>query len=367
MYKRLLLLFVLFTLVSGLAAAEEPWWFTLERGKQHFRSGFYGDALIAFEAARRARIAHFTRLEREFIRYLSDPYVRRFGDTLEFIEWHVNDRNITEIAAVLAELYHRVPRASLNGSVRRALEELDRLKRYPEAEFWIGETFRAEGELSMALRHYERALADRDLLKTPGFDVEILYRITNIHRTRGEYPQMERRAREILEGTGPNGEPRDRLWTAGNMRAAMVRFLENEGVNGFLAMYRHDNMVTERTHRLLGFFYQSSNRIVAIEHLMFAFLIQNTVLINEIIHRDFDFIFTTLEALQAVVNTRPELVAFKEEVEYYRTIYYLATVLHATGRTRPSAQLWSFLAGSRDACIWGERARRSSVPVTGRP
>ena len=359
----------------GVAAqANQPWWYTMEQGKLLFRKGSYGDALITFEDARRQRIAQFTRLEEDFIRFLSIPEVRRLGDSLEYVEWYISDRHENTAATVLNELYYRVPKNTMNNSVSRALNELDRLKSYPEAEYWLGETYRAEGETGLALRQYEKAWSERSLLETPGFEIEILYKITEMHRIRGNYQEMERRANEIIEGPGVNGLPRDSLWagsfqgSSNQIRAAMTRILEYEGINRFLTLYRNNNTDTEKAHRLLGFFYYSSSRYTqAMEHLMFAFLIQNSLLIEEVIRRDYDYSFSTLENLMAVVQRRPELAAFMEETEYYRTVYYFATALYASGKSRPAAQLWAFLAGSNNAGEWGNRARRNPSPYIERP
>ena len=344
-----------------------PWWYALEQGKLYFRSGVYGDALMAFEDARRGRQDQFTGMEQDFIRLLSKPDVRRFGDNLDYVEKYIAENNEFEAAAALAELYHRFPRNFFNDSVKRALEEFDRQKAYPEAEYWIAETYRAEGELALAFRQYQKAWEGRALLEIPEFDTEILYQITNIHRLRREYHEMEKRAREIIEGNNPSGAPRDRFWSGASsiqMRAAMMRILENEGVGRFLSLYRYNNTVTEKVHRLLGFFYYATGRhIPAAEHLMFAFLIQNTVLIEDVMRRDFDYEVTTLEDLVNRISRRPDLQAFTQETEYYRTIHYLATALYASGKTKPALELWAFLANSNNAGEWGERARRNRTPV----
>jgi tetratricopeptide (TPR) repeat protein len=349
-----------------LAQAQQPWWYILEQGKQHFRSGAYGDALIAFEDARRSRLNQFAKMEQDMILLLSNPYVRRLGDSLEYVERYITDNRETAAAAVLMELYHRVPKESLKGSVARVFEELDRLKAYPEAEYWLGESYRLEGELGMALQQFERAWASRSLFEIPGFEAEILYKITEIHRMRQEYQEMEKRAREIVEGADISDVPRDALWAgalSNNLRAAMLRIMENEGINRYLSLYRYNNTATEKAHRLLGFFYYASARFQpAAEHLMFAFLIQNTALIDEAARRQYDFTYTTLRNLIADIGSWPEILAYLEETEYYRTAYYLASALYATGKTRSSMQLWAFLAGSRNAGEWGERARRNPSP-----
>ena len=325
MKKRILLGFILILLLAANAAGQvssQPWWYIMEQGKLHFRNGSYGNALLAFEDARRSRLAQFTRMEQDLILLLSLPDVRRLGDSLEMVEKYISDLYETRAASALAELYYRVPKESLKGSALQALEELGRLKSYPEAEFWLGETYRAEGELSMAINQYERALKEKRLFENPGLEIEILYKLVDIHRIRGNYQEMEKRAREIIEGQSLSGVPRDSIWntnSAGNMqiRAAMARILENEGVNRFLILYRNNNSITERAHRLLGFFYYATGRYIpASEHLMFAFLIQNTILIEELIRRDYDFAFSTLDNLMSIVRPRSEFQAFLEETEY---------------------------------------------------
>jgi tetratricopeptide (TPR) repeat protein len=309
-------------------------------------------------------------MEQDFILLLSNPNVRRFGDSLEFIERYIAESYETRAGAALAELYYRVPKDSLNGSAKRALEMFNYLKSYPEAEFWMGETYKVEGELSLAIRQYERAFESRALLEIPEFEVEILYRLVDIHRIRGNLKEMEKRALEIIEGQGPSNDPRDRLWgtsSSTQFRVAMARILENEGVDRFFTLYRYNNTETEKAHRLLGFFYYASNRYtLAADHLMFAFLIQNTVLIEEVLRQQFDYNFTNLEDLMDMVRTNRELMDFIDETQYYRTIFYLSSALYATGKSRPSSQLWAFLAQSADAGEWGERARRNPTPYTDR-
>ena len=384
MVKKFLFVFILYIFSLTLTYAQEgtPWWFILEQGRRHYRNNSYGQALISFENARLARIDHFTRMEEDLIRFLSTPGARQYGDTLDFVEWYAAEIYESRVLAILEELYHYVPRSALDNSVNRVLEELDILKRYPEAEFWLGETFRMEGELVLAQVQYQRALRDQSLFQTPNFELEVLYRIAYVHRTRGEFTEMESRYREIIEGNDAEGNPRDNLWMAGAhvgsqslMRAAMLRILQSsgsgitvnnelEGVNQFLNIYRHNNMATERAHRQLGLYLYSRGRYTAaMEHLMFAFLIQNTVIIEDIIRREFDFTFSSLEDLMQMAGTRRDLLDFMEETEYFRTIYYFSSALHANGRTLPAVQLWNFLAQSNISGEWGNRARRTGVPV----
>ncbi|MDR3192113.1 MAG: hypothetical protein LBT87_03505 [Treponema sp.] len=362
--------FLLFLLLGGVFVYAQippanPWWYALEQGKFLFRSGDYGKALLSFEDARRQRQSMYAAMEQDMINFLSLPEVRGLGDSLILLEAYIADRGQVSAAAALRELYYRVPKDSLNDSARRALAELSRLKNYPEAEYWIGETYRAEGELGVALGQFEKAYTQRDTLENSGFDLELLYKIADVNRVRHEYTKMERRLLEILEGTALDGSPRDSLWvgTGGAQRfarSAMARILENDGVGRFLTMYRYNNTGVERAHRLLGFYYFATGRQSpgpARDHLTFAFLIQSTVLLEEVLRGRFDYTFTDLESLLEEARRKPALLSYLEECEYYKTAYYLGNALYGDGKTRTAREFWTFLAGQEEAGEWRGRAR----------
>jgi tetratricopeptide (TPR) repeat protein len=358
--KPLLSLLILFLSLSGGFAqrqADRPYWYTLERGKFHFRNGDYGEALTAFEEARDQRRAMYTRMEQALITLLSLPEVRRIGDSLEQIEPFIAERGYIDARAALDELYYRLPKTSLRDSARAALEAIGRFKDFPDAEYWIGEAYRVEGEFGIALKQYEKAYEQRALLESPGFDLEILYKIADILRQRREYTAMEERFLEILQ--------RDTLWSEDSssfLRTAMMRTLENEGVSRFLTLYRYLNQDVERAHRILGLYYHALGRHDrGVQHLLFAFLIQNSVLIDEIIRTRFDFSFTTLDELMAETPRRPVLLAYMEEVEYYKTLYYLGTGLYGSGRLPPARELWDFLSRRGDAA--GEGSARGAAQL----
>jgi tetratricopeptide (TPR) repeat protein len=366
MGKRTLSGFFMVILLAGLLGAQErPWWFSLEQGKFYFRGGEYGAALNAFEEARRVRRDAFTLMEQNLIILLSLPEVRRLGDSLDQVEAYIAERTQTAAAEALRELYYRVPREKLERSVNRALAELGKLKDYPEAEYWIGEVYRTEGELGLALSQYQRALEFRDLLEDPFFDLEIIYKTAELRRTRKEYTEMERAVRDILEGKDREGKPRDPLWAGDSgsfARRGMAEILGREnGILRFLTIYRYDNIRMEKAHRFLGFFYYDSGRHSpgpALEQLMFAFLIQNTVLIEELIRNRHDFTFTGLEDLMEELRKRPPLLAFLDETEYFKTLYYLGSSIFGEGKLASARQFWLFLSRCPEAGQWRDRARR---------
>ncbi len=350
-------------LLSGISAFSQnrsPWWYILEQGKKSFREGAYGDALLSFEDARRQRRAMYERMEKTLIEFLSMSEVRRMVDSLDLIDALARERRYDTVAAALDEVYYRFPKDSFGNSAAAALAALSSLVNYPEAEYWIGEAYRAEGELDLAASQFQKAWEQRALLETPGFDTELLYKIAAIRKTRQEYTEMERTLLGILSG--------DTLWSAaqrnGNpdentfARNAMTRTLENDGAGRFLTLYRYANPQTEQAHRQLGLYYYASGRHSrAAEHLMFSFLIQNSVIIEEIIRREYDFTFTTLDTLTPRINSVPQLAEYAQTVDYYKTIYYLGASLYGSGKTASARDLWTFLATHAPTGEWRNRAQ----------
>ena len=378
-FSFLLLLLVFYTGSVSAQTRGSPgpydWWYTLERGKVMFRQGDYGSALLAFEDARRLRRVMYERMERSFIDLLSIREVRRMGDSLDWVERFIDERRYADAADALAELYYRIPRERFNNSASAALTALGTLKDYPEAEYWIGETYLVEGELKLAQNQFQKALAMRQLLENPGFATDLLYKIAAICRTRQEYNEMERVLQSILAG--------DNLWSGGAgrealrdsqtgkippqaeasstiafTRQAMTRTLENSGVERFLMMYRYSNPETVEAHKQLGFYYYASGRHSrAEEHLMFVFLIQNTVIIDEVIRHSYDFTFNTLEELAVEINRYPLLSEYAEKSGYYKTAYYLGASLYGNGKTAPAMGIWKFLSTQDRAGEWQTRAQ----------
>jgi tetratricopeptide (TPR) repeat protein len=335
--------------LHGQSPNRTPWWYTLEEGKRYFRSGAYGEALKTFENARDSRKNFYAKMERDLIAVLSIHEVRRLGDDLGLVETYIERQFRVDAGEALKELYYRYPRESFHNSAQAALVRLGILKNYPEAEYWIGESYRVEGEFAIALRQYQKAYDGRALLETPEFETEILYKMADIRRIRREYTEMTALLEEIIK--------KDSLWSGESFnRANMMRSLENNGIDRFLVLFRHNNPAVERAHRVLGLYYYSSGRHNrAAEHLFFAFLIQNSVIIDSMVNSRYDYAFSTLNALMRETSGRRDIQSYINDVEYYRTMYYLANSLYGNNRRRPAREIWTFL-GNNAPGEWRGRA-----------
>jgi hypothetical protein len=332
-----------------------PYWYKLERGTHLFRSGSYGEALTLFEDARNDRQIFYENHRAAVLALLSLPEVRAMRDNLDRITAFAQERYYTAANAAFAELFFRVPREELDGAASASLDLFDRLKAYPEAEFWIGEVYRVEGSASIAIKQYERALSMADNLADSALETEMLFHIASFQKINGNYNEMERRLAQILE--------QDTLWSedaSSFVKNAMQRTLENEGVDQFLLMYRYQNPVTEKAHRLLAeYFYQSGRHLRAADHYLFAWLIASSTAIEAYQSKQIDeFRFSTLAAVTAALFRRPDITAYLNEVDYYETAYYLGASLYGAGRERAARSVWTYLADEANAGEWRVRAQR---------
>jgi tetratricopeptide (TPR) repeat protein len=328
----------------------DPWWITLEEGKRYFRAGAYGDALRFFENARESRKNHYAEMERRLVEVLSVNAVRRLGDDLALLERYIEKEFRVDAADALKELYYRVPKERLRNSSAAALAELKNLKNYPEAEYWLGEVYRVEGEYGIALAQYQKALDQRALMENPEFGTEILYTMAELRRTRREDSEMIKIFEDLLKT--------DPLWSRESFnRSNMLRSLETNGVNRFLVLFRHNAPKVEKAHRNLGFYYYNNGRHDrAAENLLFAFLIQNSVIINALLESQYDYEFVSLTGLLLDIAGRRDLLAYVGEVEYFKTLYYLANSLYGVNRRRAAREIWTFLRDNASG-EWSGRAR----------
>ncbi len=341
------------------AQSERPYWYTLEQGKAFFRNGQYGQALNAFEDAKRGRRNMYATMEQNLIFIMSTTEVRRMNDSLSALEDFIQANNIESAAAALKELYFRVSRASLNDSQAAALKAMGALKTYPEAEYWIGEVYRVESELALAIKQYQKAHSEKANLADPYFDLEILYRLVDVFIMRGDYSSMEEWAARILDmDTMWGADGNSRVLYRRNAMSTLLKNGENDGMNRFLTIYRHNNAPVERAHRILGFHYYDSGRHGnAQDHLMFSFLINGTLIAEELLRNRYDFQFSTLDDMLNEAENSTVLRDFIAETEYYKTLYYLGCALYANGSAMSARSFWTVLSTRQAAAgEWAVRA-----------
>jgi TolA-binding protein len=348
---------------SGLSsryAADEQFWYTLELGKSAYRQGDFARALSFFEDARNKRLAKYYSMERSIADIASLDEARRFGDDLSRLENYIKERNHFDAGNALAELYYRVPKESLQNSIKAAMAQFSRLQKYPEADYWIAEVYRVEGESALAEKQYLTAYDAKANLEAPDFATTILYRLADVQKQAGKYNAMERTLLEIqsYDSFWPSGQYSEQEQRAADFaRQAMKRTVENDGINRFLLMYRYTNSYIGKAHRLLGeYYYNSGRHAKAEEYLLFAVLYASSAVIEEYKNINSDWNFTTLDEFFQNLDRHSEIRYYLRESEYYKTLYMLAVSLHTNGKTNSAREIWSFLSGCTEAGEWRPRA-----------
>ena len=338
--------------LNALSTETAPFWFKLERGKHLFYAGNYGEALALFQEARNERIQRYEDHRAAVLALLSHPEVRGLEDNLDRVLDFASKRYFTAAEAAFNELFFRIPRERLEGRASASLDMFDRLKAYAEAEFWIGEVYRVEGAASIAVKQYEKALSIG--FDEPSMEIDLLYRLASLHQSAGNYPEMERRLLEIL-----NTDP---LWSrdASNFtKTAIQRTFDSDGSDRVLLMYRHKSPVAERAHRLLGeYYYQSGRHQRAAEHYLFAWLSTSTTIIEAYQQPLVEpFEFKRMTDVTRNLARRKDISAWMDEVEYYKTCYFLGDSLFRAGKETAARSIWAYLASEEAAGEWRTRAR----------
>ena len=346
--------FLLCTIGVPAQISDETYWLILEKGKRFYRTGEYGKALIAFEDAKRKKDAFYGRMQEDFISFLSLNEVRLLGDSLSKIEQYLKDKPNQRISEIIAEIKFQFSDDTIQDSPEKILSLFDRLRLFPEAEYWIGEVYKVEGEIQIALKQYERALSQQLLIEPNEFTIEIRYRIAEMQHLMGDYPNYEKTLVTILSN--------DRLWSSDDrsqtfIRNAMFKTLTEDGINRFLTLYRYELPKVEPAHRMLGLYYYATGRYdKAVEHLTYAFLIQNTMLLKEFQSREYGFVFSDYGRLLVGMERYSDLEKYMQDVDYYKTNYYLAASLFAVGQRQAAMSLWTVLSEISFAGEWQKRS-----------
>ena len=119
---------------------------------------------------------------------------------------------------------------------------------YPEAEFWLGQVYEAQGQPELAEEQYRRALSYASLLVVRDQSIQIQYTLAQLLLNRGEARREE--ARAILSGianqegaSDPEQLKREHLY---------VDRLLAGGLDELLYLYRDELTHSLRSRRILG-------------------------------------------------------------------------------------------------------------------
>ncbi len=242
----------------------------------------------------------------------------------------------------------------------------ERLGGSPEAEYWIGRVFEAEGEYSLAARQYQAAIEKRQLLLVPGHELGIRRRVAQIYFTTRDFAGYESELEAIIAyDSRLRNDETEIVLDPQTIGDVLIR----RGYDKLLELYRVEDYGALEAYYDLGVYeYRTGFFETAVEHLAFAFAITHTVVINHLIELDPEYRFATLPELLRKANGVRLLVDYLYDVDAFGQIYALAAALYQSGETvkrELAEELWRIVREYDQRDWWSEKAiRQLQSPFT---
>jgi tetratricopeptide (TPR) repeat protein len=260
---------------------------------------------------------------------------------------------------------------------------------YPEVEIAIGDIYRIQGEVTLAMLQYEEAYRARSHLFVPQHRYTALYRLVDIHKATEDDDELERILLRILKDDftsigaavyerglrrlpaqadidfldnlyireedglsyslrsdlDPEQEFRlNRLLRSfgiesyyldvfQRLRERLLRTYRERGLDRVLTLYRLENRAAARAHGELAALYlkREPRSPEAVTHYLFAVVIHLSNLVDEIRFWDPVFEFSGLGELMSRVVANPSLRSYISRTDLPKFLYYLGVATFGIG------------------------------------
>jgi tetratricopeptide (TPR) repeat protein len=221
--------------------------------------------------------------------------------------------------------------------------------------------YEQEGEADLAEKYYLAAL-ERGDFGIPDDKYAVSYGLANMYYQRKSYKKYEDVLAAVAQEQALYTQPR-----YARMRDSYVSVLLRQGFDALAVLYRVPFDFAQEAHRDLGVFYCRTGReMQALLHLAFANLAVVSELADELKRFDPDYTFTTLEDAFERIQRRAELQDFLARSDFYRSLYFLATVLYSQGAAREARMLWELVA-KHGSGVWKTQSRNQLIDPKAEP
>ena len=222
---------------------------------------------------------------------------------------------------------------------------------FPEAEFWIGSVFEAEGEYAIAELQYERAYELRSALGVPSEAYAILYRLATIYEVTGRYLQFEEVLTRVLAGPFPDDRP------DAPRPDVLYRVLLNQGIDKLLELFRIDDAAALQGYANLGVFQCRTGRYqTAAFNLSYAVTTTLTRIVEHLLEADPDYRYLGVARLLEDLRRSRLLTEYAQTADLYRQLYFLGASLFGDGKLAAAREIWTLVADSGFYDRWAARA-----------
>jgi tetratricopeptide (TPR) repeat protein len=235
-------------------------------------------------------------------------------------------------------------------SLRALKQAVADLALYPEAEFWIGKVYLAEGELRLAELQFKRAYDMSGGIEPEGDRAAMLEALAGIYKSRGDLKSYESCLREIADASD--------LFSGKDLyfRNAMERVLGERGFDKFMALYRIDQGFAVEAYSGLGELYLDAGRPIATIYLAAAVDATLTRVIGEIKIDEPSYSYAGLPDIASRILVDRELARFAGDKGLWKDLTLLGEALSSSGYRETAGEIWTVLAKLPAPDPWGKKA-----------
>ncbi len=215
-------------------------------------------------------------------------------------------------------------------------------REYPEAEYWIGKIFENEGENTLALKQYEKAVEYSWKAETPDFNITVLGSIAGIYEKQKKYNLYQETLEKMI-----NTIKKESLADKDYENILSERLIDN-GLDKLIYYFRHEGDSMIKPSGDLGVYYFAHSRDRnAIKYLAVSITIISSELIEMLREYDPEYRYTSFRQLFIDSENDENNKNYMINTGFYRYLFFLALSLDNIGEYDQSQYIFSILAGSR--------------------
>ncbi len=216
---------------------------------------------------------------------------------------------------------------------------------FPEAEMAIGDIYREEGEVDLAIRHYIKAYNLRNTFYIPESKYDALYKLSRIYEEQRLFRQMEDSLQTIVKDDKGFNQT-----LISHLKDQIESNYYAKGLDFLLKLYRFTEFFPEKAHSKLGWFYYKTGRFKhSVIHLLYSIIYKTSEASGYFASKDVDYQFTTILDLLLLSASDKEVSLYLDEVDIYKDLYYLAGSVFSEGYPEHASEIWKLLSGLKSA------------------
>jgi hypothetical protein len=240
--------------------------------------------------------------------------------------------------------------SSVGDSLAALKKAVSDLANYPEAEYWIGKIYLAEGEYRLAELQIQRAYGMRNSLELAQDSYAMLESLAGIYKARGDLKDYEESLRGIADASDLFSTKDEQY------RNSMERILDRQGFDTFMKLYRVDESYPIGAYSDLGALYLEAGRPISTIYLAAAANAILTKSIREIRIDEPGYDYSNIDELATRIAADREMSSYASESRLWKNLVLLGESLASSGNRQAAHELWSVVRKAQGSEPWGKKA-----------